>query len=114
MRFDVIDGSTFERAVRTGVGFNRPTALLTFDDGFIDHYEYVFPVLRSRGLGGIFFLVGSTLGDRPMLANVHKTHFLLSRLGAERFAREVGAALSDEGVSIAAGSGWPRRHLSIR
>jgi hypothetical protein len=44
--------------------------------------------------------VGSTLGDRPMLANVHKTHFLLSRLGAERFAREVGAALSDEGVSI--------------
>ena len=102
MRFDVIDGLTFERAVRTGVGFNRPTALLTFDDGFIDHYEYVFPVLRSRGLGGIFFLVGSTLGERPMLANVHKTHFLLSRLGAERFAREVGAALSDEGMSIAA------------
>ncbi len=100
MRFDVIDGSTFERAVRTGAGFNKPTALLTFDDGFVDHYEYVFPILRSRGLGGIFFLVGSTLGDRPMLANVHKTHFLLSRLGAERFAREVGAALSDEGVSI--------------
>ena len=58
MRFDVIDGSTFERAVRSGAGFNRPTALLTFDDGFVDHYEYVFPVLRSRGLGGIFFLCG--------------------------------------------------------
>ena len=102
MRSDIIDGSTFERAVRSGAGFNKPTALLTFDDGFVDHYEYVFPILRSRGLGGIFFLVGSTLGDRPMLANVHKTHFLLSRLGAERFAREVGAALSDEGVSITA------------
>jgi peptidoglycan/xylan/chitin deacetylase (PgdA/CDA1 family) len=101
-RFDVIDGPTFERAVRTGNGFDRPTALLTFDDGFVDHYEHVFPVLRSRGLGGIFFLVGSTLGDRPMLANVHKTHFLLSRLGADRFAQEAGTALSDEGVSIAA------------
>jgi peptidoglycan/xylan/chitin deacetylase (PgdA/CDA1 family) len=101
-RFDVIDGPTFERAVRTGRGLDRPTALLTFDDGFVDHYEYVFPVLRSRGLGGIFFLVGSTLGDRPMLANVHKAHFLLSRLGADGFAREVATALSDEGVSIGA------------
>jgi peptidoglycan/xylan/chitin deacetylase (PgdA/CDA1 family) len=101
-RFDVIDGPTFERAVCSGAGFDRPTALLTFDDGFVDHYEHVFPVLRSRGLGGIFFLLGATLGDRPMLANVHKTHFLLSRLGAERFAREVAAALSAEGVSIPA------------
>jgi peptidoglycan/xylan/chitin deacetylase (PgdA/CDA1 family) len=101
-RFDVVDGPTFERAVRSGADFVRPTALLTFDDGFVDHYEHVFPVLRSRGLGGIFFLVGSTLGERPMLANVHKTHFLLSRLGAERFAREVAAALSAEGVSIPA------------
>ena len=101
-RFDMIDGPTFERAVRRGADFDRPTALLTFDDGFVDHYEHVFPVLRSRSLGGIFFLVGSTLGDRPMLANVHKTHFLLSRLGAERFARDVAAALSAEGVSIPA------------
>jgi peptidoglycan/xylan/chitin deacetylase (PgdA/CDA1 family) len=99
-RFDIIDGPTFERAVGSGVDFDRPTALLTFDDGFVDHYEHVFPVLRSRSLGGIFFLVGSTLGDQPLLANVHKTHFLLSRLGAERFAREVAAALSAEGVSI--------------
>jgi peptidoglycan/xylan/chitin deacetylase (PgdA/CDA1 family) len=101
-RFDMIDGPTFERAVRRGADFDRPTALLTFDDGFVDHYEHVFPVLRSRSLGGIFFLVGSTLGDRPILANVHKTHFLLSRLGAERFARDVAAALSAEGVSIPA------------
>ena len=104
-RFDVIDGPTFELAVRTGTGFDRPTALLTFDDGFNDHYEHVFPVLRSRGLGGVFFLVGSTLGEAPVLANVHKTHFLLSSLGAERFAHEVGAALIAEGVSTAADVG---------
>ncbi|MGH9254030.1 MAG: polysaccharide deacetylase family protein [Vicinamibacterales bacterium] len=101
-RFDVIDGATFERAVLAGARFHRPTALLTFDDGFIDHYEHVFPALRSRGLAGMFFLVGSTLSERPTLANVHKTHFLLSRLGAGRFAQEVGAALTAEGVSVAA------------
>jgi len=100
-RYEVVDGLTFERAVLAGVGFDRPTALLTFDDGFVDHYEHVFPLLRSRGLGGIFFLAGGTLGENPVLLNVHKTHFLLSHLGADRFTTEVGAALEGEGVSTA-------------
>jgi peptidoglycan/xylan/chitin deacetylase (PgdA/CDA1 family) len=97
-RFDVIDGATFESAVLSGQGFDRPTALLTFDDGFVDHYEQVFPLLRDRGLGGIFFIAGGTLGSDPVLLNVHKTHFLLSHLGANRFTEEVASALEREGV----------------
>lgn len=99
-RYDVIDGSTFERAVLDGVAFDRPTALLTFDDGFIDHYEHVFPMLHARRLGGMFFVAGATFGDEPRLLNVHRTHFLLSRLGADRFAVEVSAALEGEGVRV--------------
>jgi len=97
-RFDIIDVPAFERAVLSGTGFDRPTALLTFDDGFVDHYERVFPILRDRGLGGMFFVAGTTLGDDPVLLNVHKTHFLLSHLGANRFTEEVAAALEAEGV----------------
>ena len=98
-RFDIIGGAAFERAVLSGTAFDRPTALLTFDDGFVDHYEHVFPILRDRGLGGIFFVAGRTLGAEPVLLNVHKTHFLLSHLGANRFTEEVAAALEREGVS---------------
>jgi peptidoglycan/xylan/chitin deacetylase (PgdA/CDA1 family) len=104
-RFDVIDGPAFERAVLSGTGFSRPTALLTFDDGFVDHYEHVFPLLQSRGLGGIFFLSGATLGPRPTLLNVHRTHFLLSHLGADRFTQDIGAALEAEGVDAGSGGG---------
>ena len=99
-RFEIIDGSTFERAVIEQSGFDRPAALLTFDDGFVDHYEHCFPLLRSRGLGGLFFLSGATLGRRPALLNVHKTHFLLSQLGGDRFAKEVAAAIEDEGAVL--------------
>jgi peptidoglycan/xylan/chitin deacetylase (PgdA/CDA1 family) len=98
-RFDVINGATFERAAVSGTGFDRPTALLTFDDGFVDHYEHVFPILQDRGLGGIFFVAGRTLDVEPVLLNVHKTHFLLSHLGANRFTEEVSAALEREGVN---------------
>ena len=102
-RFDIIDGATAERAVLSGQGFDRPTALLTFDDGFVDHYEHVFPILRDRGLGGIFFIAGRTLERDPVLLNVHKTHFLLSHLGADRFSEEAAAALQHEGVPAATG-----------
>ncbi len=101
-RFDVIDGAAFEGAVLTATPFDRPTALLTFDDGFVDHYANVFPILHARGLGGIFFVSGATLGPQPRLLNVHKTHFLLSQLGAARFSVEAANALEASGVATAA------------
>ena len=62
---------------------------LRFDDGFVDHYTTVFPMLKDRGLSGVFFMAGSTIGAHPCLLNVHKTHFLIAKLGADVFATEV-------------------------
>jgi peptidoglycan/xylan/chitin deacetylase (PgdA/CDA1 family) len=92
-RFRIIDGPTFERAALGEIALDEPSALLTFDDGFVDHYAAAYPEMRRRGLGGMFFVAGATLQDPPSLLNVHKTHFLLSALGAERFAAVVEAAL---------------------
>lgn len=104
-RYEVVDGPTFEDAVVSDRGFDRPTALLTFDDGFVDHYEHVFPLLRERDLGGIFFLSGATIGPKPRLLNVHRTHFLLSTLGADRFTSSVSEALAAAGVAVTAAGG---------
>jgi peptidoglycan/xylan/chitin deacetylase (PgdA/CDA1 family) len=78
----------------------RNPALLTFDDGFVDHHDTVFPMLRARGLTGTFFLSQDACQALDVL-NVHKTHFLLARLGADAFGREVLA----EGVVRHAPSG---------
>jgi peptidoglycan/xylan/chitin deacetylase (PgdA/CDA1 family) len=37
-------------------------ALLTFDDGVCDHYLNVFPLLRQRGLSGLFFALARQPG----------------------------------------------------
>jgi peptidoglycan/xylan/chitin deacetylase (PgdA/CDA1 family) len=52
-------------------------ALLTFDDGFADHYEYVLPVLHSMGLTGCFYPPALAIMERRLL-DVHKVHFLLA------------------------------------
>lgn len=34
--------------------------VLTFDDGYIDHYDYVFPVLQRHGFTATFFIITNT------------------------------------------------------
>jgi peptidoglycan/xylan/chitin deacetylase (PgdA/CDA1 family) len=54
----------------------RP-ALLTFDDGYLDHYEYVFPRLVDRQVQGSFFPVSCAALDRQIL-DANKLHFALA------------------------------------
>ncbi|MEW5984287.1 MAG: polysaccharide deacetylase family protein [Acidobacteriota bacterium] len=81
-------------------------ALLTFDDGFADHFETVFPVLESRGWTGVFFLVGEAHAERRRVANVHKTHLLLDRLGSEVFSEAVRESMPRHAVAAGIGVRW--------
>lgn len=52
-------------------------ALLTFDDGLMDHYETVFPRLERRGWQGAFFPSARPVLEHVVL-DVHKLHFVLA------------------------------------
>jgi peptidoglycan/xylan/chitin deacetylase (PgdA/CDA1 family) len=53
-------------------------SLLTFDDGYRDAYDVVFPVLRSHGVQGVFFLATSFV-DSARLPWWDAVAFLLKR-----------------------------------
>lgn len=53
------------------------SALLTFDDGFRDHFENVFPILQERGIKGVFFPIAKPLYEGIVL-DVHKIQFILA------------------------------------
>jgi peptidoglycan/xylan/chitin deacetylase (PgdA/CDA1 family) len=54
--------------------------VLTFDDGFADHYHYVFPELVKRGLWAAFF-VTTGIYQTGQALDVHRIHYLLGRYG---------------------------------
>jgi peptidoglycan/xylan/chitin deacetylase (PgdA/CDA1 family) len=57
--------------------------LLTFDDGLIDHYEYVFPVLQRFKIQGSFFPPAMPSQERRVL-DVHKVHFILAAVADKK------------------------------
>ena len=55
--------ATLEEATESRAVASRGTSvLITFDDGYFDNYALAFPVLRSHGVQGVFFLPTAFVG----------------------------------------------------
>lgn len=46
-----------DAALMTGAELPSNPVILTFDDGYIDHYTQVYPILQSFGMTGTFFII---------------------------------------------------------
>ena len=57
--FEVLRLEDLLAIAEAGFAFRRPTALLTFDDGYRDNYTTAFPVLKDSGIAATFFIITS-------------------------------------------------------
>jgi peptidoglycan/xylan/chitin deacetylase (PgdA/CDA1 family) len=51
--------------------------LLTFDDGYIDHFNYVFPFLHQHGIKACFYTPVQAIRERKFL-DVNKIHYIVA------------------------------------
>ena len=59
--------------------YNKPFLILTFDDGYSDHYDYVSPTLIDNKIQGLFFLPSRIFKANSVL-EVNKIQFILSEV----------------------------------
>ncbi len=75
--YTVIDISQLIAALDGGEPLPLRPALLSFDDGVMDHYTYAFPRLAARGMKAVFFPPASVAIDRKLL-DVNRVHYILA------------------------------------
>ena len=69
--------------------------LLTFDDAYIDHFTYVFPILKNEGVQGAFYAPVKAVTQHKVL-DVNKIHFILASTPEEKMSsllKEIGLLL---------------------
>ncbi|MFT6372514.1 MAG: peptidoglycan/xylan/chitin deacetylase (PgdA/CDA1 family) [Gammaproteobacteria bacterium] len=54
--FDVIDEASLIKLIESGKPITQRTALITFDDGYIDNYEIAYPILKAHNTPATFFI----------------------------------------------------------
>ena len=81
--FDVLSFDSLRQALFGEVNFERPSVVLTFDDGLKDHIEFVAPILMDRGVKGLFFPPSQPILEGRLLV-VQAIQFVLSEIDDAR------------------------------
>lgn len=82
--YNVIGADEFLDIINTDIKQLPPKALLlTFDDAYIDHFTYVFPVLNKNNLSGVFFPSAKCILNHQVL-DVNKIHFILASVSDKK------------------------------
>lgn len=86
--FHVVTMEQVIEAVESKKKLPEKSVLLTFDDGYIDNYTYVLPILEENGLQGSFFIPGKTFSTHQLL-DVNKIHYILASADVRKLTEDV-------------------------
>lgn len=81
--YKVIRMQELIEAVKNKKKLPNNSLLLTFDDGYKDHFEFVLPILDEFGIQGSFFPPAKAIQEHQVL-DVNKIHFILAAVKDKR------------------------------
>lgn len=87
-RYNVVTMEEVLAYYKEGYRLPENAMLLTFDDGYIDHFVNVLPVLKEYGMQGSFFVPGKVFVEHSLL-DVNKIHFLLASENIDILCKEL-------------------------
>jgi len=96
--FTMIKAEDVIACAKWGSRLPENPCLLTFDDGYKDHIQFVLPELVSRNIQGSFFPPVKPVVERELL-DVNRIHFILANAtDFSAVARDVNSLCLEKGV----------------
>ena len=75
--FNIVSMEHVLRYYSSGNSLPEKAMLLTFDDGYAEHFTNVYPILKNLGVQGSFFVPAKAVQKHKVL-DVNKIHFILA------------------------------------
>jgi len=95
--FNILSNNDFNEIISTKKIPLKPSVLLTFDDGYIDHYKYVFPFLKKKKIKANFYPPKKVIQNKIVL-DVNKIQFILEKeQNSKKILKEIDNLLIKEG-----------------
>lgn len=86
--FNMIEPEQLLQAIEQKIDLPENSMLLTFDDGYIDHYTNVFPILVENNVKGLFAMPGKILREEKAY-DTDKIKFILASSNVTKIIQEV-------------------------
>jgi peptidoglycan/xylan/chitin deacetylase (PgdA/CDA1 family) len=77
-KFNILNNDDFIDIIETGKLPKKKSIFLTFDDGYADHWNFVFPYLKKNKISGNFYCPIDVIKNKKVL-DVNKIHFILEK-----------------------------------
>ena len=77
--FNILSPLEFLDVIETKKFPKRKSIFLTFDDGYKDHYKYVFPYLVKKKISAAFYVPSKLLVDKKEILIANKIQFVLEK-----------------------------------
>lgn len=112
--FNILSDNDFKEIISTKKIPLKPSILLTFDDGYIDHYKYVFPFLKKKKITANFYPPKKVIENKIVL-DVNKIQFILEKeKNTKKILKEIDNLLTQEGKKIISDKDKRKINLSSR
>mgnify|MGYP001323815085 CR=1 FL=1 len=82
-KYNIVDYYQLRDFILNKKKLPKNPCMLTFDDGYKDHIDYVLPELLKRKISGFFFPVGSTVMEKKIL-DINLIHAIQSQSNSEK------------------------------
>lgn len=71
------------------------SCVISFDDGYIDHYQNVFPILKELGLPAVFFIIGDCISGTKKVRWLDKFYYILDNTPYQKNSAKFNKIMSD-------------------
>ena len=86
-QYHVLSGEEFRTFLNGRTELPLRSALITFDDGYLDNYTEAFPILRRHGVSAIFFVTTAFIGSTTSYLWLDRVDTVARTVGPPAVAR---------------------------